>query len=67
MPRRTLERELIRTEESVARARADVALSLAALRQELRRRLDWHAWVARNRVVVLGLAFGLGFYIGSRR
>jgi hypothetical protein len=63
-----------KTDAAVVRAVADLAIarnrfsvSVGALEREVARRFDWRAWVARKPVMALGLAFGLGMFLGRRR
>jgi hypothetical protein len=51
----------------LAIARDRFSVSMGALEREVARRFDWRAWVARKPVMALGLAFGLGMFLGRRR
>lgn len=51
----------------IERTRAQLASSVAALRQEVAVRTDWRIWVQRHPVACLSAAFAVGFLIGSRR
>lgn len=50
----------------IEEARAEIAASMIALRQEVDHRLDWRQHVRRHPWVVLGLAFAVGWAIGRR-
>jgi ElaB/YqjD/DUF883 family membrane-anchored ribosome-binding protein len=47
-------------------ARAEIADSLLALRDEVSDRLDWRAFVRRKPAVALGVAFAVGYLLGKR-
>jgi hypothetical protein len=53
-------------ELALARTRADLAESLSQLKRVVKQEFEWRVWVARNPFATLGLAFGLGFWLGSR-
>jgi ElaB/YqjD/DUF883 family membrane-anchored ribosome-binding protein len=55
-----------RAEADLEEARERVAESMMALRQEVARRTDWRGWVVRQPAVVLGAAFVLGLFLGTR-
>lgn len=59
--------EVAEAQAGVARARARVAMSVAALRQEVVRRSDWREWVRRQPLPFVVAAFALGFWLGRRR
>ncbi len=59
--------ELTQLEAEIAAARARVAASANALQRQLAQATDWRTWVAREAVLALGLAFGVGFLLGRRR
>ena len=50
----------------IERARAEVADSLLALRDEVTERLDWRELTRRKPLVVLGVAFAVGYVLGRR-
>jgi hypothetical protein len=52
--------------EELGRAREELARSIAALRQEITLRFDWHTWVERRPEVCLAIAFAVGFWLGRR-
>jgi len=56
--------ERIRAE--IESARAEIADSLLALRDEVSDRLDWRAFVRRKPLVALGMAFAVGYLLGKR-
>jgi hypothetical protein len=66
-PERTRSKELVQAEEDVARARARVAESVMALRNEVVKRTDWREWIRRRPVTYLAAAFAIGFLWGHRR
>ncbi len=55
--------DVARAEEAVARARAKVAHSLVALRDEATRSVDWREWIRRRPHESVALAFALGFLL----
>jgi hypothetical protein len=58
--------ELLRAEAEVAASRERVAQSVMALRQEVARRTDWRAWIARRPFAFLGGGLLLGVWLGYR-
>jgi hypothetical protein len=52
---------------SISRARAQVQGTAHALRQEVKQAWDIRRWVQRHPVIVLGAAFLVGTWAGSRR
>jgi hypothetical protein len=59
--------ELARAEADVERTRERVANSVVALRDEVVKKTNWRHWVVHRPGTVLGAAFVLGFWFGSRR
>lgn len=55
--------EQIRAE--IERTRAELALSVGELRQEVARATDWRQWVRERPLTCLGAAFFVGFLIGN--
>jgi ElaB/YqjD/DUF883 family membrane-anchored ribosome-binding protein len=55
-----------RAEADLAEARARVADSIRALRDEVARKTDWRGWVRDNPGWALGAAFALGVLLGTR-
>ncbi|WP_257455929.1 DUF3618 domain-containing protein [Archangium lipolyticum] len=55
--------EQIRAE--IARTRAELALSVSELREEVARRADWREWVRQRPLACVGAAFFIGFLIGN--
>lgn len=49
----------------IERTRAELALSVGELRQEVARRTDWRQWVRERPYTCLGAAFFVGFLIGN--
>ena len=62
----TANTELSRAEAEVARSRERVAQSVMALRQEVVRRTDWRAWIARRPAVFISGGLLLGLWLGYR-
>ncbi len=64
----TTERDpaVARAEADLAEARARVADSIRALRDEVARKTDWRGWVRDNPGWTLGAAFALGLLLGTR-
>ena len=58
--------ELTRASANLAQTRDRLVLSIGALEQEVTRTLDWREWVRRRPGLALGLAFGLGLFLGRR-
>ena len=56
--------ERIRAE--IEAARAEIADSLLALRDEVTDRLDWRNVVRRKPVLAVGVAFAIGYLLGRR-
>ena len=52
---------------SISRARAQVQGTAHALRQEVKQAWDIRRWVQRHPAIVLGAAFLVGTWAGSRR
>jgi hypothetical protein len=50
----------------IERARQEIEVSVADLRNEVKRSLDVRRWVRENPAAFLGGAFALGFVIGFR-
>jgi hypothetical protein len=59
--------ELLAAEADVERARARVAQSVIALRNEVARRADWREWVRRQPGLFVAGAFVAGFLWGRRQ
>ena len=55
--------EQIRAE--IERTRAELALSVGELRQEVARRTDWRQLVRERPLTCVGAAFFIGFLIGN--
>ena len=53
--------------EELARTRTQVADTAQALRQQFHDVWDVRQWVARRPYVSLGIAFGVGLWLGIRR
>jgi hypothetical protein len=64
------DRDIAAAEARIAEDRERVARSMLALRREVRRRLDWRAWLQRlandRPAVLIGAALGVGFLWGLR-
>jgi hypothetical protein len=63
----SVDAELTQLEAELAAARERVAAAASSLQRQLEQATDWRTWVAREAVVALGLAFGLGFLLGRGR
>jgi hypothetical protein len=50
----------------IDRARAEIARSVAELSAEVTARADWREWVRRRPSAILGGAFLVGLWLGSR-
>ena len=53
--------------EELARTRTQVADTAQALRRQLHDAWDVRQWVARRPGISLGIAFGVGLWLGLRR
>jgi ElaB/YqjD/DUF883 family membrane-anchored ribosome-binding protein len=53
--------------EEIERTRADLVLSVSALREEVAARTDWREWVRRRPLMSVGIAFTVGYLLGERR
>ena len=62
----TDEERLLRIRESMNESRRQIAHNLEELRVELREAADWKGWVDRQPWAAVGIAFGVGFFIGFR-
>jgi ElaB/YqjD/DUF883 family membrane-anchored ribosome-binding protein len=51
----------------IERTRADLIVSVSALREEVAARTDWREWVRRRPLMSVGIAFTIGFLLGERR
>jgi hypothetical protein len=62
--------QLLKTPEQVRaeieRTRADLALQVTALRQEMDRATDWRGWVREHPLGFVAGAFVLGFILADR-
>ena len=62
--------KLLKTPEQVRaeieRTRADLALQVTALRQEMDRATDWRGWVREHPLGFVAGAFVLGFILADR-
>lgn len=56
--------EQVRAE--IERTRADLALQVSALRQEVDRATDWRGWVREHPIAFVAGAFVLGFILADR-
>jgi hypothetical protein len=56
--------EQVRAE--IERTRADLALQVTALRQEMDRATDWRGWVREHPIAFVTGAFVLGFILADR-
>ncbi len=56
--------EQVRAE--IERTRADLALQVTALRQEMDRATDWRGWVREHPIGFVAGAFVLGFILADR-
>ena len=52
--------------QELDRARAQITYSVSALREDVREGMDWRQWVRRYPAPALGVAFALGYWLGSR-
>jgi hypothetical protein len=50
----------------IARARQEIASAAEALSREVSAAADWREWVRRRPGLALGLAFGLGLWLGMQ-
>ena len=67
---RTVPRTTDEARAEIERAREQIQSSVLALREEMSRvgrAVDFRQWVRRRPALCLGVAFGLGFYLGSRK
>jgi hypothetical protein len=64
------DRDVAAAEARIAEDRERVARSMLALRREVRRRLDWRAWLQRwasdRPATLVGTALGIGLLLGLR-
>jgi ElaB/YqjD/DUF883 family membrane-anchored ribosome-binding protein len=51
----------------IERTRADLVVSVSALREEVAARTDWREWVRRRPLMSVGIAFTIGYLLGERR
>lgn len=65
-----IDRDIEAAEARIAEDRERVGRSMLALRREVRRRLDWRAWLQRwandRPVALVGAALGVGLFWGLR-
>ncbi len=57
--------ELAKARAELARSRAQVVVAAEALRDDLSGLTQWKSWVARRPYAALGIAFGLGVWLGK--
>lgn len=57
--------ELAKARADLARSRAQVVVAAEALRDDLSGLTQWRSWVARRPYAALGIAFGLGIWLGT--
>jgi len=62
----TTRRDPERIRAEIEAARAEIADSLLALRDEVTDRLDWRNFVRRKPVLAVGVAFAVGYLLGRR-
>lgn len=62
----TDEERILRIQESMNESRRQVAENLDQLRVEMRDAADWRGWVQRQPWGTVGVAFGIGFFLGFR-
>lgn len=51
----------------IARARAQITVSAAALKEQVAQLPEWREWVRKKPGLFIAGAFALGFYLGYRR
>jgi hypothetical protein len=59
--------ELMRATAELTHKRDQFVLAMGALEQEIKRTLDWRAWVRRRPGTALIIAFTIGLLAGRRR
>jgi len=57
---------ILRIRESMNESRRQVAENLERLRHEVRDAADWRGWVRREPWTSIGIALGIGFFVGFR-
>ena len=65
-PNVKLERTPEQVRAEIERTRADLALQVSALRQEMDRATDWRGWVREHPIGFVAGAFVLGFLLADR-
>ncbi len=50
----------------IDRTRRQLQASVVALRREVAVATDWRQWVRRHPYLLVGAAFGVGLYLGTR-
>lgn len=60
----TAPRTAAQVRADIEKARAQIASSMVALREEVSQRTDWREWVRTHPGACIGAAFALGFWIG---
>ncbi len=63
MPTVIVQRDPALIRSDIARARLDVAQSVDRLREEVRVRMDWRVWFAKQTLPMLGAAFVVGLFV----
>ena len=66
MAQQSERRDPERIRADIERARAEIADSMLVLRDEVTERLDWRNAVRRRPMVAVGVAFAVGWLLGSR-
>ncbi|MBX7117014.1 MAG: hypothetical protein K1X64_22025 [Myxococcaceae bacterium] len=57
--------ELAKARADLARSRAQVVVAAEALRDDLSVLTQWKTWAARRPYAALGIAFGVGVWLGT--
>jgi hypothetical protein len=59
--------ETARLRADISRTREALVDTAEELRHTVKTNLDWRTWVGRHPALTLGLALGVGVWLGSRR
>ena len=59
--------EVVEIQRAIEASHTRIRDNVQTLQEQLRHRLDWRNWVREHPFEAVGIAFGLGLFLGARR